>query len=93
VTVAGFAGRLLFSFLPNRIGRRVCGMLMGAGAALFYVLTALLHDAFLGAVSLFWLGMLVADVFSDGGFANLAPFTPEAFPARLRGHARALPRS
>lgn len=90
VTIGGFGGRLLFSFLPTYIGRRGCGMLMGLGGGVFYVLTAVLHNAFLGGVSLFWLGLIAAYVFSDGGFANLAPYTPEAFPAPLRGHAMGL---
>lgn len=90
VTIGGFGGRLLFSFLPRYIGRRGCGMLMGLGAGVFYVLTAVFHDALLGGVSLFWLGLIAAEVFSDGGFSNLAPYTPEAFPAPLRGHAMGL---
>ena len=33
VALGSFAGRLFFSFVPQRVGRRTCGLLMGFGAA------------------------------------------------------------
>ena len=39
---------------------------------------------------LFLLALIAAAFFVDGGFANLAPYTPEVFPTRLRTHGMGL---
>jgi putative MFS transporter len=41
-------------------------------------------------VSLFLLALIPAAFFADGGFANLAPYTPEVFPTSLRTHGMGL---
>jgi putative MFS transporter len=90
VAVGSFAGRLFFSFFPHRVGRRVCGMLMGFGAAPPLVAAALSERSELADVSLFLLALIAAAFFVDGGFANLAPYTPEVFPTSLRTHGMGL---
>jgi putative MFS transporter len=90
VIVGSFAGRLFFSFYPSRVGRRTCGVLMGFGAPPLLALAALSEDAELAGVSLFLLALVGAAFFVDGGFANLAPYTPEVFPTRLRTHGMGL---
>jgi putative MFS transporter len=90
VAVGSFAGRLFFSFFPHRVGRRLCGMLMGFGSAPLLVLAALSERAELAGVSLFLLALIAAAFFVDGGFANLAPYTPEVFPTSLRTHGMGL---
>lgn len=94
VTLGSFAGRLAFSFLPERIGRRPAGMLMGFCAAPLLVLAGLSGDSELAGVSIFLLFVIAAIFFSDGGFANLVAYTPETFPTRLRargmGYAQAI---
>jgi MFS transporter, putative metabolite:H+ symporter len=84
VTLGSFAGRLFFSFAPERLGRRICGVLMGAGAAPLLVLAGFSGESELAGVSLFLLALIAASFFVDGGFANLAPFTPEVFPTSMR---------
>jgi MFS transporter, putative metabolite:H+ symporter len=91
ITLLGaFTGRIAFSYLPARIGRRRAGMLMGFGAVLPLVAAGLAGDAYVGGISLFVLALLVAAFFSDGGFANLVPFTPETFPTHVRAQASGL---
>jgi putative MFS transporter len=90
VALGSFAGRLFFSFFPNRVGRRLCGILMGLGAAPLLALAALSTDAELGGASLFLIALVLAAFFVDGGFANLAPYTPEVFPTSLRTHGMGL---
>jgi MFS transporter, putative metabolite:H+ symporter len=90
VTLGSFAGRLCFSFLPQRTGRRMCGLLMGFGAPPLLALAAMSGDSHVAGVSLFLLALIAAAFFVDGGFANLAPYTPEIFPARLRTHGMGL---
>jgi putative MFS transporter len=90
VALGSFFGRLFFSFLPHRIGRRTCGMLMGFGAVPPLVLAAFASDTEVAGVPLFLLALIPAAFFVDGGFANLAPYTPEVFPTSLRTHGMGL---
>jgi MFS transporter, putative metabolite:H+ symporter len=84
IGVAGLVGRISFSVLSERIGRRLSGGLLGFGGALFLVLAALTHDVFLGGVSVFYLMMIAADFFTDGGFAIVGPYAAEVWPTNLR---------
>ena len=90
VTVGSFAGRLCFSFLPQRVGRRPCGVLMGLGAVPLLVLAAVSGETEVAGASLFLLSLVAAAFFVDGGFANLAPYTSEVFPTHLRTHGMGL---
>lgn len=83
-SISGFLGRIAFSYLSDAIGRRASGGLLGFGAAATIILAAVLHDAFLGTVSVFWLLMVVAFFFADGGFAIVGPYAAEVWPANLR---------
>jgi putative MFS transporter len=90
VTLGSFAGRLFFSFVPHRTGRRLCGILMGFGGAPLLALAGLSGESELAGISLFLLALIAASFFLDGGFANLAPYTPEVFPTHLRTHGMGL---
>jgi putative MFS transporter len=90
VTLGSLAGRLFFSFVPHRVGRRRCGMLMGFGAAPLLAVAALSGRSEVAGASLFLIALAAAAFFVDGGFANLAPYTPEVFPTRLRTHGMGL---
>jgi len=84
VKLSGMAGRLVFAWLSDAIGRRNAGMLAGFGGAVAIASAGLLHEEFLGGVSLFWLAIVVADFFYDGGFAIIGPYLAEVWPTRLR---------
>ena len=84
VTLGSFAGRLFFSFAPARLGRRTCGLLTGLGAAPLLLLAGLSGETEVVGVSLFLVALVLAGFFVDGGFANLAPLTPELFPTSMR---------
>ena len=90
VTLGGFVGRIAFAVLGHWIGRRPAGILMGVGGAVFLVVATLTQQATLGIVSLFVVAFVVGYFFIDGGFANLAPSTPEVFPTHLRSHSSGL---
>jgi len=79
-----FAGRVLFSYLSEAIGRRASSALYGFGAAALVTVAGYLHNTFLGAVSVFWLLLIVTYVFADGGFAIVGPYSAEVWPAALR---------
>jgi putative MFS transporter len=90
VTLGGFVGRIAFAVLGQWIGRRPAGILMGVGGAACLVVATLTQQATLGIVSLFVVAFVVGYFFIDGGFANLAPSTPEVFPTHLRAHSSGL---
>jgi MFS transporter, putative metabolite:H+ symporter len=90
VTLGGFVGRIAFAVLGHWIGRRPAGILMGVGGAACLVGATLTQQANLGIVSLFVVAFVVGYFFIDGGFANLAPSTPEVFPTHLRAHSAGL---
>jgi putative MFS transporter len=84
VKLSGIAGRITFALLSDAIGRRNAGMLAGFGGAVTVAAAGLLHDQYFGTVSLFWLAIVVADFFYDGGFAIIGPYLAEVWPTRLR---------
>jgi putative MFS transporter len=90
VVLAGLAGRVVFSFLPQAIGRRKAGVLAGLGAFVLMALAGILHNAMLGGFSAFIVFLMAASVFYDGGFANLTPQSAEVFPGQLRSHGLGL---
>jgi MFS transporter, putative metabolite:H+ symporter len=85
VSLAGLFGRVAFSVLSDLIGRRLSGGLLGFGGAFFLVLAAVLpYDAYLAGISVFYLMMLLAFFFTDGGFAIVGPYAAEVWPTNLR---------
>ncbi len=90
VIMGAFAGRLFFSFFPNRVGRRTCGLLMGVGAPVFLTVAALSGETEIAGASLFLIALACAAFFVDGGFANLAPYTSEIYPTAMRTHGMGL---
>jgi putative MFS transporter len=84
VKLAGIFGRITFAWLSEAMGRRPAGMLCGFGATLFIFLAGVLHDAVWMGVPMFWLMIVIADFFYDGGFAVIGPYMAEVWPTRLR---------
>jgi putative MFS transporter len=84
VTLSGICGRIAFSWLSEVIGRRRAGILLGFGGTISILLDGFLHSQFIGGVSLFWLMIVIADFFYDGGFAVIGPYMAEVWPTRLR---------
>jgi putative MFS transporter len=84
VKLAGIAGRISFAWLSEAMGRRNAGMLASFGGTLCILAAGLLHDTYLGTISLFWLMIVIGDFFYDGGFAVIGPYMAEVWPTRLR---------
>jgi putative MFS transporter len=87
VGIAGTAGKVLFSLLPQWIGRRRSGELMGYGAALGLLLTALFHDSAFAGLPAFVLLVIASALFFEGGLANIAPYSVEVYGVRLGARA------
>jgi putative MFS transporter len=84
VSAGGIVGRFAFSVLSEVIGRRWAGVLLGSGAGVFVLLAGFLHQVVLAGVSFFWLALIVADFFQDGGYAIIGPYAAEVWPLALR---------
>ncbi|HEX3994867.1 MAG TPA: MFS transporter [Acetobacteraceae bacterium] len=84
VSLAGIAGRVAFSLLSELIGRRPAGIVLGFGGMICIATAGIGHNVMIGSVSLFWLMIVFADFFYDGGFAVIGPYMAEVWPTRLR---------
>jgi MFS transporter, putative metabolite:H+ symporter len=84
VTLSGVVGRVSFSWLSERIGRRISGGLLGFCAAAFIALAGIYHGDMMFGVSAFWLMLICAFFFADGGFAGVGPYAAEVWPSHLR---------
>jgi putative MFS transporter len=84
LTVTGFIGRLSFSWLSERIGRRNSGGLLGFGAGMLIILAGNNYDGTLFGLSAFWLILAAAMFFVDGGFAIVGPYAAEIWPSHLK---------
>lgn len=83
VALAGLAGKILFSLMPQRFGRVPTGIFGGFGLALILAAIALWHDNFLYGVPVFLILLIVGALFFDGLFANQSPYSAEVFPVQL----------
>jgi MFS transporter, putative metabolite:H+ symporter len=84
LTVVGFFGRIAFSYLSERIGRRKSGGLLGFGAGVLIILAGYNYDAMWWGLSAFWLILAAAMFFADGGFAIVGPYAAEVWPSHLK---------
>ena len=83
VSLTGMLGRVFFSLLPQWLGRRRCGELMGYGIALSLGVAGLFYDRTILGYPAFVVLLIPAALFFDGGFSNIAPYSAEIFPVRL----------
>lgn len=83
VSLTGMVGRIIFAFLPQKIGRRRCGEIMGYGIAICLGAAALFYDRTILGYPAFVVLLIPAALFFDGGFANIGPYAAEVFPVRL----------
>ncbi len=90
VSLAGLLGRLVFTLLPQRIGRVPCGLIVGYASAVALALAAAFHGAWLGGAPLFFVFLLAGHFFYDGGFSNVTTYAAELHPVRLGARAMGL---
>jgi putative MFS transporter len=83
VSLTGMVGRTAFSLLPQWLGRRRCGEIMGYGIALSLGAAALSFDRTIAGYPAFVVLLIPAALFFDGGFSNIAPYSAEIFPVQL----------
>ncbi len=84
VSVASFLGRLAFSYLSDRLGRRTLGIVESFGAVIPLAIAGYFGDAYLGPFAVFWLLLMADRFFGDGGYAIVGPYSAEVWPSGLR---------
>jgi MFS transporter, putative metabolite:H+ symporter len=82
--LVGIPGRVFGSWLSEAFGRRPGGIIASLLAALVMSLAGYLHDAYLGAFSVFYLMLLLHSFFGNGNFSIVFPYMAELWPAQLR---------
>lgn len=96
VLLFGIVGKAMFAVMAQRYGRRTTGMVGGFAAAVALLLAALgqlssldLSLSFAG-LPVFVLLVIAAFLFVDGSFANIAPYSVEAYGAQFGARASGL---
>jgi putative MFS transporter len=91
VTFAGVAGKILFAFLAQWLGRKRCGEVTAYGSAAALALAAFCYQPiFMLGLPIFVLAMIAAALFFDGEAANISPWAVEAYGVRLGARAAGL---
>jgi MFS transporter, putative metabolite:H+ symporter len=84
LALIGIPGRVFGSWLSEAFGRRWGGILASLLAALVMSLAGYLHNAYLGAVSVFYVMLMLHSFFGNGNFSVVFPYMAELWPAQLR---------
>jgi putative MFS transporter len=84
VGILGVVGRLVASWMSDALGRRASGFIIGMGGALSMALAGYWHDYYIGAVSVFFLLIMIQRFFGDASYAIIGPYLSEVWPNRLR---------
>ncbi len=84
-SLLGMVSRLSAAALADRIGRRRTGGYFALAAAASILCAGYIGHGEWLSPSLFWLPLLLAFIFADGGFSVCAAYSTEIWPSRLRG--------
>ena len=84
VGVAGIVGRLFSAWASDAMGRRASIVLTCTLGAVGCSLAGYLSGLYLGAVSLFFLMIVVQSFFGSGAYAIIGPYMAEVWPSKLR---------
>jgi putative MFS transporter len=84
VTCAALAGRIVFSILSEKIGRRVAGIVCAGGAVAMLLVAAAGGSALSASFTGFLAVLMPACFCGEGGFAIVGPYSAEVWPISLR---------
>jgi putative MFS transporter len=90
VALAGIAGKVLLSWLPQKIGRKRVGEIHGYVGALGLVVAGFCFPLTIGGFPVFILALVLTVIAVEGGIANLAPYVVEVYGVRLGARAAGL---
>ncbi len=84
VGVAGIAGRLFCAWLSDAAGRRASIVIACTLGAIGTSLAGYVSGLYVGALSAFFLMVLVSQCFGSGAYAIIGPYMAEVWPSKLR---------
>jgi putative MFS transporter len=84
VSLVAIFGRFFCAWLSDALGRRPAGALMCLLSALTLSLAGYLHDVYIGALSMFYLMVVINGFLGQGTYAIIGPYMTEVWPASLR---------
>ncbi len=90
VALAAIVGRAFCSWISDAWGRRASGVLCCVVSAGFMALAGLLHNVYVGTVSMFFVMILCQSFLGSGNYTIVGPYMGELWPARLRGSGMGL---
>ena len=90
LSLFGIFGKVMFSLVAQWLGRRTCGMLAGFAGAVALAAAAYFHSLVVAGFPIFVLLVMAAFLFVDGNFANVAPYSVEAYGVKLGSRASGL---
>jgi putative MFS transporter len=90
VTGCAIVGRVLVSFIAQKIGRRLLGIVCGFAAAVFLALAGYFSVVLVGRFPLFVILLAAASFFVDSGLSNLAPYSIEQYGVRMGARSSGL---
>ncbi|HEY1257942.1 MAG TPA: MFS transporter [Stellaceae bacterium] len=90
VTGCAIVGRVLVSFIAQKIGRRLLGIVCGFAAAVFLAVAGYFNIVLVGGFPLFVILLAAASFFVDAGLSNLAPYSIEQYGVRMGARSSGL---
>ncbi|SKA41823.1 MFS transporter, putative metabolite:H+ symporter [Enhydrobacter aerosaccus] len=90
VALAGITGKVVISWLAQKIGRKRTGEIQAYISALGLVVAGLCFPMTIGGFPVFILALVIAIFFLDGGASNLAPYIVEVYGVRLGARSAGL---
>jgi MFS transporter, putative metabolite:H+ symporter len=82
--VAGIVGRFFCAWISDAMGRRRSVALTCLIGAVSMSLAGYLSGVYIGALSMFYLMILVQQFFGSGSYAIIGPYMAEVWPSKLR---------
>ena len=83
-------GRLFCAWMSDAIGRRLAVVISCTIAAVTMSMAGYLNDVYVGAVSIFYVMVLLQSFFGSGNYAIVGPYMAEVWPSRLRASGMGL---
>jgi putative MFS transporter len=90
VTSCAIVGRVLVSFVAQRLGRRRLGIVCGFAAAVFLVVAGYFNAVLVGGFPLFVILLAASSFFIDAGLSNLAPYSIEQYGVAMGARSSGL---
>jgi putative MFS transporter len=90
VALAGIIGKVLLSWLAQKIGRKRVGEIQGYVSAVGLIVAGLCFPLMIGGFPVFILALVATVLFLEGGASNLAPYIVEVYGVRLGARSAGL---